>query len=154
MALEMACSSLLGSRQCARKGCSSLLRRRWCARDGRSGLPRRCQSARKGCSSLLRCHQCAQKGCSSLLRCHQCAQKKLFEPASVPPVRSKRLFAPAVQDRYSKVLFSVTLCCEPLYSALLCSVHGYARVHTSIYIYMCAWPHRLPSSMSLCSSIP
>ena len=50
--------------------------------------------------------------------------KRLFEPASVPPVRSKRLF----QDHYSKMLVSVTLCSEPLYSALLCScmdMHGF-----------------------------
>ena len=53
--------------------------------------------------------------------------KRLFEPASVPPVRSKRLFETAVRDHYSKVLGSATLCSEPLYSALLCSVHGYAR---------------------------
>ena len=34
------------------------------------------------------------------------------------------------------MLVSVTPCSEPLYSALLCSVHGYARVHTSIiYIW-------------------
>ena len=43
--------------------------------------------------------------------------KRLFEPVSVPPVRSKRLF----QDHYSKMLVSITLCSEPLYSALLYS---------------------------------
>ena len=63
--------------------------------------------------------------------------KSLFELASVPPVLSESLFEPAVQDHYSKVLVSVALCSESLYSALLCYVHGYARVHTSIlYIYM------------------
>ena len=31
---------------------------------------------------------------------------------------------------------SVSLCSEPLHSALLYSVHGYAQVHTSIYIYI------------------
>ena len=63
--------------------------------------------------------------------------KRLFEPASVPPVRSKRLFETAARDHYSKVLGSATLCSEPLYSALLCSVHGYVQVHTSIiYIYI------------------
>ena len=60
--------------------------------------------------------------------------KSLFELASVPPVHSESLFEPAVQDHYSKVLVSVALCSESLYSALLCYVHGYARVHTSIYI--------------------
>ena len=49
-------------------------------------------------------------------------------------MRSKRLFEAAVRDHCSKMLVSVTLCSEPLYSALLCSVHGYARVHTSISI--------------------
>ena len=62
--------------------------------------------------------------------------KSVFKPASVPPVRSKTLFEPAVRDHYSKVLVSVSLCSEPLHSALLYSVHGYARVHTSIYIYI------------------
>ena len=50
--------------------------------------------------------------------------KRLFEPASVPPVHSKRLF----QERYSKMLVSVALCSEPLYSALLYSrmdMHGF-----------------------------
>ena len=48
----------------------------------------------------------------------------------------------AARDHYSKVLVSVTLCSDPLYSALLRYVHGYARVHTSIYIYiLCTGPH-------------
>ena len=61
--------------------------------------------------------------------------KMLFEPASAPPVRSQVL-KPAVQDPYPKLLVSVTPFSEPLYSALLCAVHVYARVHTSIYIYI------------------
>ena len=62
--------------------------------------------------------------------------KRLFEPASVPPVRSKRLFESAVQDHYSKVLHSANtvLCASLLCSP--CSVHVYARVHASIYIYI------------------
>ena len=59
--------------------------------------------------------------------------KSLFELAAVPPLHSESLFEPAVQDHYSKVLVSVALRSESLYSALLCYVHGYARVHT-IYI--------------------
>ena len=59
--------------------------------------------------------------------------KSLFELASVPAVHSKSLFEPAVQDHYSKVLVSVALCSESLYSALLCYVHGYARVPTSLF---------------------
>ena len=62
--------------------------------------------------------------------------KSLFELAAVPPLHSESLFEPAVQDHYSKVLVSVALCSESLCSALLCYVHGYARVHTSIYIYI------------------
>ena len=65
--------------------------------------------------------QCAQRGCPSLL---------------LPPVSSKRLFERAVRDRCSQKLVSVALCSEPLHSALLCSVHGYARVYTSIIIYI------------------
>ena len=72
--------------------------------------------------------------------------KSLFELASVPPVHSESLFEPAVQDHYSKVLVSVALCSESLYSALLCYVHGYARVHTSIYIY-------IYTSVDLCISM-
>ena len=76
--------------------------------------------------------------------------KSVFKPASVPPVRSKTLFEPAVRDHYSKVLVSVSLCSEPLHSALLYSVHGYARVHTSIYTYTsvdpCMSMHRAKQS--------
>ena len=68
-----------------------------------------------------------------MLRFWSVCSKRLSEPASVPPVRSKRLFERAVRDRCSQKLFSVTLCSEPLYSAMLRSVHGYARVHTSMY---------------------
>ena len=71
-----------------------------------------------------------------MLRFWSVCSKRLSEPASVPPVRSKRLFERAVRDRCSQKLVSVALCSEPLHSALLCSVHGYARVHTSIYIYI------------------
>ena len=53
------------------------------------------------------------------------------------PVHSKRLFESAVCDHYWKVLVSVTLCSDTLYSALLRYVHGYARVHTSI-VYISA----------------
>ena len=46
---------------------------------------------------------------------------------------------------WSKMLQSVLLCSVPLYSAPLCSVHGYARVHTSIYIYIYIYtPHSYP----------
>ena len=136
LALKMACSGLLGCRQCAPMGCSSLLRPRWCAQNGRSGLPRSRQCARKGRSSLLGRPQCNQNGRSGMLRLWSVCSKRLSEPASVPPVRSKRLFERAVRDRCSQKLVSVALCSEPLHSALLCSVHGYARVHTSIYIYI------------------
>ena len=43
-------------------------------------------------------------------------------------VRSKRLFEAGVRDHYSEMLVSVTLCSEPLYSALLYScmdMHGF-----------------------------
>ena len=80
--------------------------------------------------------------------------KRLSEPASLPPVRSKRLFERAVRDRCSQKRVSVALCSEPLHSALLCSVHGYARVHTSIYIYIiCPVPPGsviLPSCLRCC----
>ena len=43
------------------------------------------------------------------------------EPLGAPRLRSERLFEN---------------CSKKLCSALLCSVHGYARVHTSVYIYI------------------
>ena len=135
------CSGLLGCCQCARRSCLGLLWCRKCAGNGRSGLPRCCQCARKGCSELLwqcQCprngrsrrlcfHQCVQKDCSSPLRCRQCVQKLLF------------------QDHYSKMLVSVTLCSEPMYSALLyscMSMNGFTlyiatrssiKLHTQIF---------------------
>ena len=42
----------------------------------------------------------------------------------------------SVRRGCSKKLCSVTLYSVPLSSASLCSVHGYARVHTSIYLYL------------------
>ena len=58
-------------------------------------------------------------------------------PALVPPVRPKRLFEPAVQDHYSKVLVSVTLCSVLRCSALLApcmDMHGFTLVYIYIYI--------------------
>ena len=97
------------------------------AQDG----SKRVKKAQKGTKGLNKALEKAVRACPV----PPVRPKRLFEPASVPPVRSKRLFETAVRDHYSKVLGSATLCSEPLYSALLCSVHGYARVHTSIYIY-------------------
>ena len=91
---------------------------------------KRLKKAQKGAKGLKKALEKAVRACPV----PPVRPKRLFEPASVPPVRSKRLFETAVRDHYSKVLGSATLCPEPLYSALLCSVHVYARVHT-IYIY-------------------
>ena len=87
-------------------------------------------------SSLLGRRQCEQNGRSGMLRFWSVCSKRLSVPASVPPVRSKRLFERAVRDRCSQKLVSVAACSEPMHSARLCCVHGYARVHTSIYIYI------------------
>ena len=84
--------------------------------------------AQKGSKRRQEAQKGARKGCSSLP-----GAASALEEASVPPVRSKRLFERAVRDRCSQKLVSVALCSEPLHSALLCSVHGYARVHASIY---------------------
>ena len=65
-------------------------------------------------------------------------------------MRSKRLFEAAVRDHYSKMLVSVTLCSEPLYSVSLCIVHGYARVHTSIYIYIYTYIHARLQTAYIC----
>ena len=67
--------------------------------------------------------------------------KWLLGPAPVPPVATRALkkldrarlsalsaLKDAVRD-HSKALVSVTLCSEPRYSALLCSVHGLSLIH-------------------------
>ena len=59
-----------------------------------------------------RCRQCARRGCSSLLRCRLCVRRGCSKGLSLSTLRSASLD-----------------------SALLCYVHGYARVRTSIYIY-------------------
>ena len=109
-----------------------MLRRHQSAQNGRSGLPRCRQCAQKGCSSLLRCCQCAQNGHSGLLWCHQCARKACSSLPQCTECTQRGLFEPAVRDHYSKVLVSVTLCPEPLYSAPLCSMHGHARRCSSL----------------------
>ena len=100
--------------------------------------PRALSGAAQACSVP----QAAPSGCSSLF--------------SVPPVRSERHFdhlLGAAEGRSSYLLCHLTLdeafgnaaqrICPRLHlrsvtlrSAALCSVHGYARVHTSIYIYI------------------
>ena len=80
---------------------------------------KRLKKTQKGAQGLKKALEKAARACPV----PPVRSKKLFEPASVPPVRSKRLFETAVRDHYSKVLGSATLCSEPLYSALLCSVH-------------------------------
>ena len=99
---------------------------RWMAfrQDG----SKRLKKAQKGAKGLKKALEKAVRACPV----PPVRPKRLFKPASVLPVRSKRLFETAVRDDYSKVLGSATLCSEPLYSALLCSVHVYARVHTSM----------------------
>ena len=145
---------VLGPSTCRGAFAIAVRRCRQSAQNGCSALPWCCQCTQKGCSgclSLIRCGQGAQNGSKRLKNAQKDAKrlkkalekavracpvppvrsKRLFEPASVPPVRSKRLFERAVRDRRSQKLVSVALCSEPLHSALLCSVHGYARVHTS-----------------------
>ena len=100
--------------------------------------PRALSGAAQACSVP----QAAPSGCSSLF--------------SVPPVRSERHFdhlLGAAEGRSSYLLCHLTLdeafgnaarrICPRLHlrsvtlrSAALCFVHGYARVHTSIYIYI------------------
>ena len=87
--------------------------------------PLHCHSGgQNGCSGLFRGHSGAQSGCSGLLCCCSDAQND---------VQSH------IQGSCSKKLCSVTLDSVAQHSALLCSVHGYARVHTSIYIYIYIW---------------
>ena len=90
-----------------------------------------------GLLGMPRGHCAARKTLFELASVPPMRSKRPFELTSVPPLRSKRLFEPAVRDHYSKGVVGYTVPC----ASLLCSpgsVHGYARVRTSIYIrYMC-----------------
>ena len=107
-----------------------------------SGAASALERAVRACFSAAGALKMAALACPGAASAHEKADRACLGAASaikmaglVPPVRSKRLFERAVRDRCSQKLVSVALCSEPLHSALLCSVHGYARVHTSIYIY-------------------
>ena len=75
--------------------------------------------AAQACSEATKAHQ---NRCSSLLHFCSGAQKWRSNITA--------------QSHCSKMLVSVSLSTVPLCPALLRSVHGYARVHTSIYIYI------------------
>ena len=100
-------------RACA-QDCSKRLRK---VQKGAKGLKRRS----KRLFEPARCCQCARRGCSSLLRCRLCVRRGC----------SRLLLEIAVRKCWARLHCAL----RPLYSALLCSVHVYARVYTSIYIY-------------------
>ena len=60
----------------------------------------------------------------------------LTAPEPLWPFEPLLLLIITAPSHCSKMLVSVTLSSVLLSIALLCSVHGYARVHTSIYIYI------------------
>ena len=64
----------------------------------------------------------ARRGCSSLP-----GVASALEEAVPACFGAACALKEAVRDRCSQKLVSVALCSEPLHSALLCSVHGYAR---------------------------
>ena len=87
-----------------------LWRSKWLLGPARLGLLWRCQCPRNGRPCWLCFHQCAQQDCSSPLRCRQCVQSGCS------------------RITISKMPVSVTLCSEPLYSALLylcMDMHGF-----------------------------
>ena len=56
-----------------------------------------------------------------------------MEPLGARRLRSKRLFEDCVPRGCAKMLSPLTLSSVSRRSVPLCSVHGYARVHTSLY---------------------
>ena len=133
-ALKSTVEACLGKHFCAQKHCSSLLREPLGAQKHRSSLLHEPLGAQKRCSSLLQEPLYAEKHCSSLLQEPLGAQKCCSTLSTVYSMLKN-----AVQNHCSRKLHSGTLNSVPLRLAPLCSVHGYARVHTSmyIYIYMC-----------------
>ena len=109
--------SLLG----ARNDCSSVLGSHCALEIIAQTMLLSHRGAQSTCSSMLLCHRGAQSACSSKLLCHCGIQEGLQR---------------CVQRICSKKLGSATLHFASLHSAPLYSVHGYARVHTSIYIYI------------------
>ena len=141
-ALEWAARAPTWCPQNARRGCTTPRSMPPGHSKGLLEPPLSAPRALSGAAQACSVPQAAPSGCSSL--------------CSVPPVRSERHFdhlLGAAEGRSSYLLCHLTLdeafgnaarrICPRLHlrsvtlrSAALCSVHGYARVHTSIYIYI------------------
>ena len=93
--------------------------------------------AAQACSEATKSLNIAVQACSEATKAHQNRCSSLLQGDSGAQNGS------TPQSHCSKILVSVTLCTVPLCPALLCSVHGYVRVHTSIYIYIYASGSRI-----------
>ena len=89
-------------------------------------------SAARACFGAAERSQVLLERASELQRARKCCSSACFRAAE----RSQLLLEKTVQKDVSGKLCLVTLNSGSLHSALLNSVHGYARVHTSIYIYI------------------
>ena len=94
--------------------------------------------AQDGCSGSTLEPLGAQDGCSGATMALPGAQKRRSGASSEPLGAAQSLLAleACIQRGCSKRLSLLPLSSASLGSAPLCSVHGYARVHTSIYIYI------------------
>ena len=138
-------------RRFGRGGCSGATLEPLGAPDGCSGSTSEPLGAQDGCSGSTLEPLGAQDGCSGATLAPPGTQKRRSGVSSEPLGAaqsllaleaciqrgcSKRLFKNAVRRGCSKELSLLTLSSASLRSVPLCSVHGYARVHTSIYIYI------------------
>ena len=152
----------------ARKACSGLL--------GATGAPKRPARASSAATGALKmparalhlCHRGVQSSCSGVpLGCtgtregvqehaqKNCSKKLCFATQRSVSLCSGSLYCAREDVQYharkncSNRLCSATLPSVTLCSGSLFSVHGYARVHTSIYIYIYTYIPYTPSILSV-----
>ena len=96
--------------------------------------------------TLLGAHRCCSRSAYELLGAQKCCLSTAYElrclvlkSAAQPLLLSHLALKGCVLKGCSNKLRSVALSSAILHSVLLCSVHGYARVRTSIYIYIHMW---------------
>ena len=137
----------------AQNGCSGMPPGLLSAQNGRSGVPPRPLCAQNGRSGVLSRPPNAQNGCSKGALEATVRPKWLIRRAFESTVRTKALKMAArarlqsaacpksplkitIRSKCSELQVPITLSSIPLCSAPPCPVHKYARVHTSIYIYI------------------
>ena len=122
----------------AQDGCSGATSEPLGAQDGCSGATLEPLGAQDGCSGTTLEPLGAQDGCSGSTVAPHGAQKRRSGSSSEPlgNAQSLMVLEACIQRGCSKRLPLLPLSSASLGSAPLCSVHGYARGHTSICIYI------------------